>query len=115
MNYEKMSISRLTALAEELGVYPEEGSGKDGKVVKKDLLSALKVGAEAVKAALPSQQKYKLDTKYRVIKEGLSNHPVGAIVLNLPRNLGIFAVEEGLIEELSGAPKVSNPRARITE
>jgi hypothetical protein len=113
MNYEEMSVSQLGELAKELGVFPEDGSGKDGKVVKKDLLSALKIGVKATFDALPSQQKYKLDTQYRVVKEGLSNHPVGAIVLNLPRSLGIMAVEEGFIEELPGAPKVSNPRARI--
>lgn len=115
MDYEDMSVSKLSALAEELNVLPEKGSGAGGRVLKDDLLDALKVGAAAVQAALPSQQKYKFDTRYRVVKEGLSNHPVGAVVLNLPRTLGIMAVEEGLIEEIPGAPKVSNPRARISK
>lgn len=117
MDYESMTAERLAELAKELGVYPEEGSGKDGNILKSDLLAALKVGVKAVSDAVATRQwkKYKFDTQYRVVKEGLSNHPVGAIVINLPRTIGIMAVEEGLIEELPGAPQISNPRARITE
>lgn len=109
-NYDDMNVGTLAKLAKELGVFPGEGSGARGKVIKKDLLSALKIGAEAVVERLTSQQKYKFDTQYVVVKE-IPGHPIGAVVINLPRALGIAHVEAGAIEEIPGAFKGSNPMA----
>lgn len=39
---EDMSVEKLERLAKKRGVMPEEGSGADGKVLKKDLVDALK-------------------------------------------------------------------------
>ena len=76
--------------------------------IKKDLLGALKIGAEMVKRALPSEPKYKFDTQYEVVGE-IPGHDIGAVVINFPRALGLKYVEEGAIEEIPGAYKGSNP------
>ena len=36
-----MSVAELTELAESSGVMPDEGSGKDGKVLKADIIAAI--------------------------------------------------------------------------
>ncbi len=110
MNYDAMNVNKLSVLAKGLGIYPKEGTGSRGAVVKDDLLAALKAGAKAVEAVLTSQEKYKFDTQYRVVDE-IPGHPIGAVVINFPRDLGLIYVEEDAIEEIPGAFKGTNPMA----
>ena len=112
--YDEMTMPKLGELAKELGVYPEEGSGNKGRIQKKDLLNALKVGASAVvdvvEEALTSQETYQFDTQYEVVKP-FNNYKVGAMIINVSRNLGLELVESGSIKKIPGRPYGSNPKA----
>ena len=114
MDYSEMNKSTLGNLAKEMGVYPEEGTGSRGKVIKRDLLKALKAGAGAVKdvveEALTSQQAYQFDTMYRFVKPW-SNYEVGEEICNISRTIGLHLVESGIIELVPGRPRASNPKA----
>lgn len=116
MNYSRMSFNQLSDLAKELGAWPEEGSGKKGKVTKKDLIAALEPG-DAPTANTPeeqwepsSQQKYQFDRMYRV-QEPFSGYEKGDEVCNLPRSVGLALVESGAIKLIESSPRKSNPHA----
>lgn len=112
MNFSKMKFEELKVMAVELNVYPEEGSGKGGKVVKKDLIAALTVSendTEEVPETEALTNRYLFDRDY-VVLEPFAGHEKGAKVSNLSRSIGQQMLDEGKIKLDAKTPARSNPR-----
>lgn len=118
MNFSKMKLSKLKEMAVELNVYPEEGSGAGGAVIKKDLVAALTGGAGDIEIApapvpvsqLDPNEKYLFDHAYEVVTPFRGYEP-GDEVSNLPRALGQELLDQGAIKFKKGSPVRSNPLA----
>ncbi len=110
MNYEKMTVKQLKAMAKELGVLPS------GRVRKEDLIAALQPGGApepegpSEQWKTPSQEVYQFDRMY-VVQEPFSGYEKGDRVSNLPRSLGLMLVEEGKIKLDKSSPRATNPNA----
>ena len=109
MNYEKMTVKELRAMAKELGVLPS------GRVKKQDLIDALQPGGPSEPEGpseqwRTSQEVYQFDRMYRVEKP-FNGYEVGDLVSNFNRTLGLARVADGSIKLVEGAPRASNPRA----
>ena len=117
MDYSKMNMSQLRALAGEYGIMPAEGSGKNGAVTKQDIIDALEANMSVANQAAvvtaeadPSSKRYLFDHFYTVV-ESFNGHKVGASVINLGRNEGNIALEQGYIRlDTTKVPR-TNPRA----
>jgi hypothetical protein len=122
MNYKRMKLDQLTQLATELGALPDEGSGKNGALTKRDLIDALTAGAgeDAVAAvaerpAVPARDAGKFftfDRMYEVLKP-FRGYEKGDRVCNMARAFGQALLDDGSIKLVKSSPVQSNPNARV--
>ncbi len=110
MKYDRMSKMQLETLATEAGL-EIIGSGRNGSILKSDLIAALEVPRVEEIAEEPVRLRYQMDKGYEVL-EAFGGHPVGEIVVNLPRWLGQEQLEKGALRETD--VHCSNPNAVTT-
>lgn len=116
MDYAKMTMPKLRALARELGLMPSKGSGSGGRVIKKDLLSVLAGAPETVAEIQATRgdpaKRYAMDLEYEVV-QSFGGYESGDSVMNYPRILGQELLEQGKIKPKRGGFQGSNPKGIV--